>query len=77
MPKVIFRIMVIYAALNDYAWCGSNIWHSMLAFSTANIVSIKKKPQENNSNNYVIIYGNLQQFCDFCLDGNYRQHHIS
>ena len=55
-------IMVIYYLFIYNGIYGSNIQHSILYFINANNVLIYKEFQDNISNNYVRIFGNLQQF---------------
>ena len=55
-------ILVIYYLFIDYDIFRSYSQHSMVEFIKEKSVSIYNEHQDNTDNNYIIIYGKLQQF---------------
>ena len=70
------RIMVIYCPSNDYGISASNSQHSTFDLNNDNSVSKYKWIQENIANNYVMIFGNLQQYSHWFIYWSYHRHQM-
>ena len=60
-------IMSICYPCTDYSLSGSNIQNSMLAFRKDSYVLLYRELQVNINNNYVNIFGDSQQFSNWCI----------
>ena len=68
--------MVIYSHNIYSCLSGGNIQHSMLYFRKERTASIWKRLKEIIFINYVIIFGNSQQFHHRCIYGMYSLHEV-